>query len=1762
MNNLIKIIFGFFILSITAPVSAQIILQDYEEGANFIRLILTLDDITLHEKKSQQGYFDESNPGKFSLPKRTIFIAVPVNNNFTISSTILQSKQFAFNLGLNPQVLKSSDTTLSYNYSPDFYYEQSNSDIVKFCGYQTIEKYHCAELQIEQFTYNVSSRLINQIEKIELILRFQKPLIIGSSNSIRASRNSSSSIIINAGQTKIGNLHTVQSELKINSDWIDDDLQYVKVGTNADGIYRVTGQQLENLGVDITIINPSTLKIFLRGNAIPIYVKTNVLGAFAKNDFIEFIGKRNLGGDHRSISRYGEQYKEYLDRYSDTTVYWITWNTVNSPSVKEISSTVSSNTDTLSYYYEINHFEQDNWFDFSGADLVRKELPYWSENKTWGWSGLSVGTRNNAFSTTNLFPNKPIRVYAKMQSYAFSNPTRSHHLAISLNSSPVIDSTYINQYEQVVLSGEFSSNYIIQGNNTFRVHSYSTGGSINLCFFDWYEVEYPRYLIPREGKLYSKFSFLKEKKEYFLKIRNVANSSYSLWVTGDKAKRFNLPIVNNQIVFYDTISAQSELFYCEESKIPSPIFYYQKKFDRLTVNSNQAEYILITNKKFLAKAKDYAKLINESYNLVTKVVDVDDIYDEFSYGFFNPEAIRSFLKCAYYNWKPPSIKYVCLIGGATYDYHGNKATYQGAPRFYNYVPSFGSPVSDTWFVVFDSSKTIIPDISIGRIPVTTNQEFDWYFQKHKEYLRQPFNAWNKRVIFFSGGTGNNQSQIDALRNVNEYIIQNYVSPKPFSGKFTHFYKTINPVNNFGPYSAQQFNNTIDSGGVFISYLGHSGTQTWDNSITDPLQLQNKVDRYPLITDFGCSTARFAEPDVVSFSQSFVNNGQAIAYIANSSLGFTSTSYTFPQIFYKKLLADSIYTIGDAHRLAKLELISKYGTSGVYQLFALTNTLIGDPVINLKLPTKPNLVISESDIKILDNNFSDSQDSLGVRININNYGLSFNSSYKILIQDHYKNSLNYSKEFTRNIPDYSDSIVIKIPVKELNGEHTISVILDKDDTVKEIYENDNIAEYNFIVPSGSVKYLVTSRVENYLKNPVRILSPTARNEVSSFILEISNNRKFLNSIQYPLNLDTIKTDFYIDNSFMNKRIWLRTKANMSDSSSNAITFKLTNKNSYSLFDSLSFSNQSVNNFKVRDYLSLDSVYVKFRLLSAGLNDGNTALILKDGQNHIPENTLRGHHVAIFKGKNYQYAGYKRFDVYGGGTSVTNEYINFLDTLSSDYLVAFTLSDEGTVGSTALKNKIKEFGSKYIDNVSFRSSWVMLGRKGAKTGTVPEKYAKQYQGKVEVDSVILSDYRKGELQTNVIGPAGKWKKLNLGLSGATNSFILSVFGSGGLNYDTLLSSMERKAVYDISAIDPAKYPYLKVNLKLSSENIKDVVKVDSLTVDYLKPPEIVISNKTVSVSRVTLKQGEVVTLKYSVYNAGETTAKKFQVTHQIFRTDGFKLMEGGISIDSLKPDGRKNLSVNYDTRLLSGSFYFIITADPDRSLNEIYHDNNYLSVPFYVKGDESIPFVQLRFDEVDIFDGDYISSSPDIKISISNSSIIPLSDTTSVEMYLNNQRLYFKNNSTINYSFSNTNPKMVIEYMPILEDGEYLFKVTAWNANNRQLESTTVQKKFLVSNKTQLMYVYNYPNPFSDKTHFTFKLTQIPDLLKIRIYTLSGRLIKEIIKHDDELNYDFNRIEWDGKDEDGSDVANGVYLYKVIMKKGSEVIAATQKLAIVR
>lgn len=140
--------------------------------------------------------------------------------------------------------------------------------------------------------------------------------------------------------------------------------------------------------------------------------------------------------------------------------------------------------------------------------------------------------------------------------------------------------------------------------------------------------------------------------------------------------------------------------------------------------------------------------------------------------------------------------------------------------------------------------------------------------------------------------------------------------------------------------------------------------------------------------------------------------------------------------------------------------------------------------------------------------------------------------------------------------------------------------------------------------------------------------------------------------------------------------------------------------------------------------------------------------------------------------------------------------------------------------------------------------------------------------------------------------------------------------------------------------------------------------------------------------------------------------------------------------------------------------------------------------------------------------------------------------------------------INYRFSN------------LEQGNYKLLMRAWDVfNNASSEITYF--KVVESDGLAVEDVYNYPNPFKGQTTFTFQhnLNGMIDV-KINIYSVAGRLIQQI---ESPLVKDrFVRIDWDGRDRDGDIIANGTYLYKVIIKSvdGQYSKSVLGKLAIVR
>jgi flagellar hook assembly protein FlgD len=74
--------------------------------------------------------------------------------------------------------------------------------------------------------------------------------------------------------------------------------------------------------------------------------------------------------------------------------------------------------------------------------------------------------------------------------------------------------------------------------------------------------------------------------------------------------------------------------------------------------------------------------------------------------------------------------------------------------------------------------------------------------------------------------------------------------------------------------------------------------------------------------------------------------------------------------------------------------------------------------------------------------------------------------------------------------------------------------------------------------------------------------------------------------------------------------------------------------------------------------------------------------------------------------------------------------------------------------------------------------------------------------------------------------------------------------------------------------------------------------------------------------------------------------------------------------------------------------------------------------------------------------------------------------------------------------------------------------------------------------------------------------VPEEVRIRVFTIAGRKINELVRDAGSLRVGYNRVYWDGRDADGDEIANGYYLYEVLVKSNGRTESSIQKLAKVR
>ncbi|HTP13896.1 MAG TPA: C25 family cysteine peptidase, partial [Bacteroidota bacterium] len=648
---------------------------------------------------SSAGRIIQSTP---VFPQYEFRIAVPPNATLRVGTTNIQTVAADPN---KPLVLTGYQSAGDSSGVVPVYHSLAETGLIpaapvlSVAGYEWFRGYRLARLVVSPYRKESSGFRI--VTTVSARLEFAG----GSSGSPRTESADPHFESVLKSLVANEDLSTVQKTKLTFADttggWIPWGMQAIKLGIAEDGVYRLSFEDIQSLVATAGTIDPTTFRLFNRGVEIPVYVAGEEDNQFNAGDYLEFPALRNYGRkDYRSVPGGNAEYPEYLDRYSDTSMYWLTWGGAKGLRM-DSSGAVPASTDTLTWYTELVHVEQNTQLQFAdGSNTVLRQDPLWTSGDIWGWGWLySNDVFNVQFTASNVYAGYPTaRIYARCASttWPFSQP--SYKVRLLLNSSDTLQKIDDNSTTpQILLQADAPIGTLVNGTNTIHVSSLPTTSSINQIWFDWAEAEYPRSLVAAGDTLMFGFPWVTGSAVRVVQVSGVSSPGVLVYKYSPQVKRITTvsaagpaPYV---IAFTDTVAPGDRYMLWTPAKVKSPQTKSVKTFPNLRDPSRKADYILITTNQFQSIANSYATFIGSADSLQTAVINVDDIFNEFGYGYPTAESIRDFLK-ATTNWQSPMPSYVFLVGDGTYDYKRYVANPNPANVVVNSVPTYGEPVSD------------------------------------------------------------------------------------------------------------------------------------------------------------------------------------------------------------------------------------------------------------------------------------------------------------------------------------------------------------------------------------------------------------------------------------------------------------------------------------------------------------------------------------------------------------------------------------------------------------------------------------------------------------------------------------------------------------------------------------------------------------------------------------------------------------------------------------------------------------------------------------------------------------------------------------------------------------------------------------------------------------------------------------------------------------------------------------------------------------
>ena len=820
------------------------------------------------------------------------------------------------------------------------------------------------------------------------------------------------------------------SQSKLGNEWIRPNQNYLKILTNEDGIYRISGRDLISAGWELAQVSPDHLQLFFLGEEMAIEVNVGQDGRLDEQDYIEFFGQKNKGFLDSLVYRpFSSRMNTEQSLFSDESAYFLTEGTQKG---KRVKSDLSGVFQTRNYHIgrsTINFEDQYSFNNIIGL-LPNLQQSYFEEGEGWTGEFLSADSVSitRSISAQGFVSNTGEKVKLTLQLNGRSG--NAHQMAWEIDGVPQ-DTLHFLNYEKHLIQLDISPDLIIDGELNLTFYP------VKNAEYDWFSITQIKLTYPQEITAADDYLFTNQASEVLWNgglLFNVTDP----WLVSKPA------IGNtNKVV----LSGQSSFWISHEVKTPVQI----EPFEFRDINT-LANYFILTAPGLKSGAEAFAEyrssVAGGSYDAV--ILYTQELYDLFTYGLRNPVAINRFSE---FVASQNETKFLFLLG--------RPVTFPDVLKEWqnrDLVPSFGYPASDVLLTAGTAGKgPNIQGMATGRMNVTTNSQIINYLNKIKESEAQGIaQEWKKNLLHLSGGKS--ALEIQALSSMLERIKPQAESGF-LGGEVKEFRKTT-----FAEVEPVDITNEVNKGVGMVTFTGHGSSNVIDLNIgyCSKNPAYDNKGKYPIMYFNGCGVGNvFYRYDPLTTDWLITPDKGAIAIFANSFWSYLYPTQVFLNSFYENLFINpetAGLTLGELHTKVNEDLstleTNLYIKANMHQV-----VLQGDPAIRMFPLEAPDYVLEKDQDIILKATDTSKplakNDLIQVETILGNFG-KFDSTASVDV-DLEIQTTGSTESYIQTISGFKrwDTLQFSVPLNGLLEKVTFNV--NSQQTVEEISTENNSAE---------------------------------------------------------------------------------------------------------------------------------------------------------------------------------------------------------------------------------------------------------------------------------------------------------------------------------------------------------------------------------------------------------------------------------------------------------------------------------------------------------------------------------------------------------------------------------------------------------------------------------------------------------------------------------------------------------------------------------